>query len=223
MDYEHDWFAAEQEFKRAIELNPGYALARHWYGEVYLSAMGRLDESIAQLKIAHEIDPLSPGIITGLAWSYIGKHQYEEAVALCQQALALDSQDWSIYSYRAMALMKLNRFEEAIHDAQKAYEMEPTGSNRAMLGAMYASAGKREAASEIIEELKRTPQPNDISKYDLAIILAAQNELDEAFKLLNEEASPSTVDLLSIRIDPMLDALRSDERFITLERKLNLP
>lgn len=223
MDYDHDWSGAEQEFKRAIQLNPGYSTAHHWYGEVYLSAMGRLRESIAELQIAHEIDPLSTGIITGLAWSYTGLHQYEKAVEECNKALELETQDSSIYLYRAMALMKLSRFDEAIADARRAFEVENTGSNLASLGAIYGVAGKPDETRKILAQIRADPRFKDASPYDLAIVYAALGERDEAFRLLDAQMTTSSVDLLSIRIDPMLDPLRSDARFIELERRFNFP
>lgn len=223
MDYDHDWAGAEQEFKRAIQLHHGYATAHHWYGEVYLSAMGRLDESIAELQTAREIDPLSTGIITGLAWSYTGQHKYEKAVEECDKALELETHDSSIYTYRSMALMRLGRFDEAIADARRAFDVENTGSNLASLGATYGVAGKPDEARKILVQLRADSRFKDASPYDLAIVYAALGERDEAFRLLDEQMTTSSVDLLSIRIDPMLDPLRSDQRFVELERRFNFP
>lgn len=223
MDYEHDWAGAEREFRRAIEINPGYAQAHHWYGEVYLSAMGRLDESLKELKIAHELDPLSAGILTGLAWTHIGKHEYELAVQECQAAIALAPNDWSNYSYIAMAQLKLGKYDEAIKSAKTAYEHEKSGGNLATLGAIYGLAGRRYEALEILRALEFSKKSQGSSKYELATIHAALGERDEAFRLLNEEVTTFSVGLLSIRIDPMLDTLRDDPRFPALEARYNFP
>lgn len=258
MDYERDWVGAEQEFRRAIELNPGYALAHHWYGEVYLSAMGRLEESLAELQIAHRLNPLSTGILTGIAWTYIGLRQYENAVEACRIAKEINPEDWGVYAYRAPALMKLGRFDEAISDVNNAFEGEPAAHNLAALAAIYASAGRRDEGLRQLTELEKTKQGRKVSgcdwaiiyaalagkrdellrqltdiqksekkqqvcrvsKYDPAIILAALGDVETAFKLLNQEVNTNSVALLSIRIDPMLDTLRSDPRFALLEAKL---
>jgi tetratricopeptide (TPR) repeat protein len=223
MDYDRDWAGAEREFRRAIELNPNYAQAHHWYGEVYLSALGRLDESLRELQIAHELDPLSDGILTGLAWSHIGAGDYERAAEECRAALALDPQDWSNYSYLSMAQLKLGRYEEAVQSAQTAYELERTGGNLAMLGAMHAYAGNRHEAERILRELRAAPASFNVSKYDLAVVHAALGRRDEAFRLLGEEVATLSVDLLSIRVDPMLNPLRDDPRFHGLEARYNFP
>lgn len=223
MDYDHDWEGCEREFKRALEINPGYALAHHWYGEVYLSAMGRLDEAIDQLNIARALDPLSTGVITGLAWSYIGKREYGKALELCNQALALDSQDWSIYSYRAQTLLKLGRFDDAIRDAQKAFALEDDSNNLAVLGALYGYAGRSDDAREALTQLRTDSRYRGASKYALAIVHAALGERDEAFRLLNEEVSTLSVGLLSIQIDPLLDSIRDDARFSALVKRFNFP
>ncbi len=222
MDYERDWTGAEHEFRRAIELNPGYSLAHHWYGEVYLSAMGRLDESLAELQRAHRLNPLSTGILTGIAWTHIGLRQYEQALDACRKAEVINPDDWTVYSYRMMAHMKMGRLNEAVGDALTAYKHEPTGSNLAALGAIYAYAGRSDEARRVLARLQEKPSLGDTSKYDLAIVHVALGEVDTAFKLLNEEALTNSVDLLSIRIDPMLDTLRGDERFPLLEARLGL-
>jgi serine/threonine-protein kinase len=218
MDYERNWAGAESEFRRAIELNPGYVLAHHWYGEVYLATMGRLEESLSELQTAHRLDPLSTGVITGIARTYIGFRQYDNAIEACRIAEEINPEDGDVYSYRASALMKLGRFDEAISDARTAQEHKKDGSTLASLGAIYASAGNRDEALRTLSEIEGF---SDTSGYDRAIIYAALGDVDTAFKLLSEEAAnPNSVKLLSIRIDPMLDTLRSDPRFAILEAGL---
>lgn len=216
MDQEHDWAATEREFKRAVELNPNYALAHHWFGEVYLSAMGRFDESIRELETAHRLNPLSTGIITGLAHSYVGKREYEKAIAMCDEALRLNPSDDTAFSYKSMALMKLGRLEEAIETIRRA----STGADSGELAVYYALAGRAAEAHKILQKKQREP---DVSPYTFAVIYAALGEKDRAFELLEKQLKTSSVDLLSIRLDPFLDVLRDDARFAEIERKLNLP
>jgi serine/threonine-protein kinase len=229
MDYDRDWEGSERQFRRAIELSPGYALAHHWYGEVYLSAMGRLEESLAELQLARRLDPLSTGTITGIAWSYIGLRQYEKAIEACDEAEKIDSadptkQDASIYENRAKALMKLGRFAEAIDNIKRACEIDHTGNNCAKVGAIYGMSGDRDNAIAILRNMQSAPSRyGGVSSYDLAIIFAALGEKDRAFDLLNSEVDSVSVDLLSIKIDPMLDSLRDDPRFAKLERRYKFP
>jgi tetratricopeptide (TPR) repeat protein len=191
--------------------------------------MGRLEESLAELQLAHRLDPLHTGTITAIAWTYIGAHQYEKAIEECRIAQALDSldpkyQDASIYENWAKALMKLGRFDEAISNAKKACELDHTGNNCAKVGAMFGWAGRKTEALEVLQQLQSDPsQFGGVSSYDLAIIEASLGEKDKAFELLDKEFYSNSVDLLSIKIDPMLDSLRDDPRFTELERRYNFP
>jgi serine/threonine protein kinase/TolB-like protein/Flp pilus assembly protein TadD len=216
MDNEHDWAGCEKEFKRAIELNPNYALAHHWFGEVYLSAMGRFNESISELETARALDPLSSGTITGLAWSYIGKKDYDHAIELCDEALLINAADDSAFSYKSMALMKLGRYAEAIETSEKSSLAGETSE----LAVIYGLSGRIAEAREMLKRMEKNPNS---SPYNLAVIHAALGEKDRAFELLEKQLKTKSVDLLSIRVDPLLDNLRDDPRFEEIERKLNLP
>lgn len=217
MDFDRDFFGAESEFRRAIELNPNNALAHHWYGEVYLSAMGRLDESLREIEIARRLNPLSPGVLTALAWVHIGRREYEKAIELCDSALSLNKENTSIYSFKSMALMKLGRYDEALATIEKAYQINESGL--AELGVIYGISGQQEKAREVLRKLKA----EQVTPYNLAVVHAALGEKDIAFKLLDKQAESKSVDLLSLRIDPLLDTLRDDPRFADLETKMNLP
>lgn len=220
MDYDRDWVGCEREFKRAIEINPNNELAHHWYGEVYLSAMGRLDESIKELEISRRLNPLSSGILTGLAWSYTGKGDYQKAVDLCDEAQRVNPEDNDIFHYKAQALFKLNLFDEAVEQMNEAIKNDDKNTRYYALKAVFmASKGKREEAAKILSQLKNKP----VSKYSLAIVENALGNRDRAFELLNEELKTESVDLLSIKIDPLLDGMRNDPRFAELEKKLDLP
>lgn len=220
MDFEHDWAGCEREFKRAIEINPNNELAHHWYGEVYLSAMNRIEESLTELEISHRLNPLSSGIVTALAWSYIGKKDYQKAIDLCDQAHQLNPTDNDVYHYRAQALFKLNRFEEAVQQMDEAIKIDGETTRYFALKAVFlASDGKRDEAAKILNELKH----KSVSRYSLAIVENAIGNRDQAFELLNQELQTESVDLLSIEIDPLLDSMRDDVRFKELEGKLKFP
>jgi tetratricopeptide (TPR) repeat protein len=221
MDFDHDWTGSEREFRRAIELNPSNEQAHHWYGEVYLSAMKRLDESIAELETARRLNPLSSGILTGLAWSYIGKGEYLKAIEECNKAFEVNPDDTGIYEYRGKAYFKLSRFDEAIADAKKSLELDPTARYLATLAVFYAFAGRQSEARDAFRRMQADKTIGDVSNYDFAIVYGALGDRDEAFRRLNEEAKSKSVDLLSIRIDPLLDELRDDPRFIELEKKFD--
>ena len=216
MDFHHDWAGTEREFLKAIEINPNNELAHHWYGEVFLSAMGRYDESLRELETAHRLNPLSSGILTALAWTYIGKKDYQKAIEFCDKATQLNPADDSAYSYKAMALMKLGRYGEATETVKKSSAAGETSE----LGVIYALDGRTTEAREMLKRMEKNP---DASPYNLAVIYGALGEKDRAFELLEKQLKTNSVDLLSIRLDPLLDSLRDDKRFAEIERKLRLP
>ena len=182
--------------------------------------MNRLDESVAELEISRRLNPLSSGILTALAWTYIGKDEYQKAIDLCDLAFQVNPDDNDIYQYRAQAFFKLNRFDEAVQQMDEAIKADPEETRYYALKAVFlASAGKIAEASKIRSELKN----KSVSKYSLAIVENALGNRDKAFELLNQELATKSVDLLSIKIDPLLDSLRDDSRFVELERKLKLP
>ena len=220
MDNDRDWAGTEVEFKRAIELNSNYSLAHHWFGEVYLSAMGRFDESIRELETAHALDPLSSNILTGLAWSYIGRKDYEKAIIECQKALALNPKRSDGYAYLAMAQMKLGRFDEALENAKRANEID---ENLSLLGAVYAAAGNNAEAGKILAKIKEKYMNGETSAYNVAVVEGALGNKDNAFARLKKDFTKTSADLLSMRIDPLLDNLRDDARFDVLEAQFNFP
>lgn len=216
MDFYHDWAGTEREFLKAIELNPNNELAHHWYGEVFLSAMGRFDESLRELETARRLNPLSSSILKGLAHTYIGKKEYQKAIEFCDQAAQINPSDDSAYSYKSMALMKLGRFDEAVETIKKS----SSGEESVELAVYYGAGGHASEARQILLKMQKNP---DASPYNFAVIHAALGEKDRAFELLEKQLTTNSVDLLSIRVDPLLDSLRGDLRFEKIEAKLNLP
>ena len=220
MDFHRDWAASEREFARAIEADPNNAQAHHWYGEVFLSAMGRLDESVAELETAHRLNPLSTGVLTGLAWAHIGKGDYGKAIELCDRAQTINPNDNDVYQYRAQALFKLDRFDEAVREMNEAIRRDPETTRYYALKAVFlAAGGRREEAARFLAEIKTKPS----SRYSQAIVENALGNRDRAFELLNMELQTKSVDLLSIGIDPLLDTMRGDPRFRRIEKLMNLP
>ena len=220
MDLDRDFYGSEKEFQSAIQLNPSNAQAHHWYGEVFLSAMGRFDESLKELETARSLSPLSSNIVTGIAWTYIGMKDYEKAVTECNTAISINPSDSGAYSFKAMALTKLGRYDEAIVSAQRADNLEGDKPNLAVI---YALKGEKTRAREILATLIKDKANRDISAYDIAVIYGALGERQKAFEYLEKEIGSKSVDLLSIKIDPLLDSIREDPRFATLLSNLNMP
>ena len=141
-EFDHDWDAAEREYRRAIELNPTYPIAHHWYGG-FLSAMGRHEEALQQAETARALDPLSPIIQTWVGLRYYFAGKYEAAIAEYLKALELDRDFAPAHWHLGWAYEQAGRFEEGVAEAERALAID--GGNLlylASLGHAYARAGR---------------------------------------------------------------------------------
>jgi serine/threonine-protein kinase len=220
LSYEWDWTGAESEFRKALELKPGYATAHQWYG-VYLSEMGRHDESLGQRRRALELDPLSLSISTGLGRAYFWARRYDEAIEHLQKTLQQDPKYADTHWSLGLAYEGKRMYEEAIASYQSAISLSkttefPEGKPEmiAALGHAYASSGLRDEALKIIEQLKALiAQQRYVSPYSIALIYAGFGEKDLAFEWLDRAYDERDESYIHLKVDPRLDDLRSDPRF----------
>ena len=221
--FDWQWSAAERGFQRAIELNPNYATAHHWYGE-YLVLCRRFDEGFKELAQAQELEPLSFPINADVGQYYFFTRRYEQAVEQLTRTLELEPN-----FVRALALLgwtfeQLGRFDEAIAKFEQATAL--SGSRTlivAGLGHAHAVSGNREAALEILEALAELAKQTYVSPYEVAVIHAALNNVDTAFACLERAFEDRSVWLSWLDVDPRLDALRTDARFANLLGRVKPP
>jgi len=222
LEFDYDWEAAEREYLRAIELDPRYAIAHHWYGG-YLSAMGRHEEALAQAERARELDPLSLIINTWVGLRHYFAGRYERAIEEYSAAIELDPGFVPAHWHLGWALEQTGRHEEAIAEAQKAVEL--SGGHAlylASLGHAYAKAGRDREARDVLGRLEAESATRHVSAYHVAMIHAALGESDDAFTWLDrafEERSPW---IGYLRVDPRGGPLRSDPRFEALLERARL-
>jgi serine/threonine-protein kinase len=221
--YSWDFEAAEREFQRAVELNPNSARIRLLY-HVYLTAMGRGEEAIAQAKASVDLDPLSLLIHAAAARPYYNSRRYEEALAQATKTLEIDSTFNRALFWAGLAQEQLQHPEEAILALQKA--IATAGRipvYLAALGHAYATAGHRPEALAIVEELRRRSGSGYISPFDVATVLVGLNMRDEAFRALEEAYEGRAYGLVLMPVDPRFDPIRSDPRYAELLRRIGLP
>lgn len=221
--YDWDWVGAETDFKRAIELNPGYSSAHHAYAMVCLCPQGRLDEALAEMERAQECDPLSLFIIasTGMVLGYAGRNA--EAVELLQKAIDLEPRfflsHWSIgYAYERMG-----SYDKAMGSFKKAIALN--GANSATtrsLGHLYGVMGRREAALGLLDELIEAGRNRYISPYDLAGIYAGLGDKAGALKCLEAAVEDHSGALVWLKVDGTFETLRREARFKRVLRRMNL-
>ena len=223
-NYDWNWTAAQREFKRALELKPGYAVAHHWYGFLYLVAFGRLDEAITELRHALELDPLSLPIGSNIGFLLYLARRYEDALAHFRRHLEMDRSFVYTHWQMSLAYEACGRYDEAIAGFKKAISLSGTSTlPRTLLARTYALAGRKSEALSLIDELNELSVQHYVSPYRIAAVYAALGDQDRAFKWLEHAYESRDGWLIWLAVDPVVDNLRSDERFTELLRRIGLP
>ena len=217
-----DWSAAEREFRRAIELNPGYATAHHWYAE-YLSAHGRHEEALSESNKAHQLDPFSLTINTSLGLILAEGGREDLAIERFRKTVEMDANFSYVHFQFGRTYLRRMAFVEAIAEFQKASALSPTMSRYASaLAHAYARAGREAEAHQVLEELARSSHGPHSSWTDIAIIHAGLGQNDQAFASLEKAYAHREWRLVRMKVEPMLDPVRADPRFGDLLRRLGL-
>jgi TolB-like protein/DNA-binding winged helix-turn-helix (wHTH) protein/Tfp pilus assembly protein PilF len=218
--FDWDLKAAEQEFQRAIELNPGYATARHWYAW-HLALLGRYDEAITEMRKARGLDPLSLIINADLAELLVIAHRNDEAIQQSLRTIEMDPNFAMAHNQLAQAYLANGMPEKAIPELKRAIDLSG-GSPTCManLARAYVAVGDRSKAVELIHELEARSRPGFSHAAEIASIHAALGEKDQAMEWLEKGAAEKFNPGVLIR--PGFDPLRSDARFQSLLRRIGL-
>ncbi len=218
--FDWDFAAAEQEFKRAIELSPNFANAWDGYG-FYYKATSQSESSIAACQRAQELEPLSLFITLSLAWAYYFARQYDRAMEQGRKALDMDPNFGFAYWHRGMAHIQQKKFTDAITALRKAISLSgPATTFISYLGYANARLGKSREARQMIAQLERVSKRQYVSSYFIAIIHLGLGDLDQTFEWLEKAYEERSGFMAFINVEPMLDALRGDPRFKTLAEKI---
>jgi TolB-like protein/Tfp pilus assembly protein PilF len=220
----HDWkwADAETEFKRAIELDPGYASAYHWYS-LCLTAMGRSDEAVKTMQRAQELDPLSLRISADLGMAMFAARQYTEAIEQERKTLELDPNFRTAFWIRGMAYEQKGLFAEAIQQFQEALKRSPGNPNYlAAMGHAYGVAGSRAEALSVLEQLKERSKKDPVSPFFFALVYTGLGEKEMALQWLEKAYEQRSGSIRYLKVEPRLDSIRSDPRFADLMRRVGL-
>jgi TolB-like protein/Tfp pilus assembly protein PilF len=219
--FDWDFESAGREFRRAIELNPGYATAHHWYAW-HLSLVGRNSEAIAEMRKAENLDPLSLIINADLAELLLIARLPDESIQQSRKTIEMDPNFALVHNQLAQGYLGKHMFAEAIAEIQKAIQLSggsPTCT--ANLARAYAASGKTPAAVGLLNDLKKRSAFGDPHPAEIAMIYAALGNNDEAMtwleKSYEERFNPGVL------LRPGFDPLRSDSRFQDLVRRIGLP
>jgi serine/threonine-protein kinase len=215
--YEWDWRAAEQEFKRALELRPNYADAHISYSR-FLASRGRLDEAVAQLNRAVELDPMSLELPANGALLQYFAGRYDEASTRLHEVLKRDSTDTMAEWGLALVAEQQGRPREAVSILEL---LGPGGLNRkASLGHAYAVAGDSVQARKILTELQADAAKKYVPSYYFALVHAGLGERGPALRYLERAYEERSTVLAYLLVDPRLAPLRDEPRFLALAKRL---
>ena len=221
--FEWDWQAGEREFKRAIELNPASAYARHWYASVYLTARAQFDEALRQELHARELEPLSLVINTHLGWICYHARRFDEAIGYYRQARELDADFVPAHFYQGLTLVQQGKSDEAIAELRRALELSGRGAMiLGGLGYALARAGARDEALALLAELHQSAERKYIAPFYPAMIHLGLGHTDETFAWLDKSCDERFCWLVWLRTEPMYDRLRDDPRFAALLQRVGL-
>jgi TolB-like protein/Tfp pilus assembly protein PilF len=222
--FDWDWQGAEREYKQAIELNPNYANAHHWYAG-YLLDMGRYTEAIGEDRKAESLDPLSLIISADLGDEALGPAGlYDQEMEQCRKTLEMDPNFAQAHMCLADSYVRKGMHKEAIAEFEKAIELS-AGSlvYVSALGSTYARAGRRDDAIKILNELKARSKQGFVAPDNFASIYAGLGDKDQAFAWLEKAYEERTDAIIGVSAEPWFDPLRSDPRFQELLRRVGLP
>ncbi len=222
--FNYDWnFAeSEKEMKKAIELNPNYATAHHWYGNANLLATGHLEESIAELQRALELNPLSLIVNADLGTNYLFARQPDKAIEQYKKTLEMDENFYYARAYLGRAYLMKGFYSQAIEEFQKAEKLGNDPRITMLLSLTYAAEGKRKNAIIMLNKLQRSSDKSYVSPYYFALIYAGLGDKNKAFEWLDKGLEAREGRMTLIKVDPLLDNLRSDSRFPVLLKKVGL-
>ncbi len=218
--YDFDSSQATREFQRAIELNPNYATAHHWFS-LGLASLGRFDDAIAEGKRAVELDPLSLVINADLGADYYLARRYDEAIAQQRKTLEMDPGFYYAHFILGEALAAKGAFEQAIEEYRKAHALDDDPWVLGLLGHAYASSGNKTEALKILDQLKELSTQRYVSAYSFAILYLGLGDKQEALRWLEQSYQDRAgSDIAWIRVYSLLDPLRGDPRFEALAEKI---
>jgi TolB-like protein/DNA-binding winged helix-turn-helix (wHTH) protein/Flp pilus assembly protein TadD len=218
--FDWDWESGGREYKRGIELSPGYATGHEWYGW-HLAELGRNREAVAEVEKAESLDPLSLIIGADLAEELLVAHRFDDAIKQSRKIVNMDPFFGNAHYVLGQALGQEHRYTEAIAELQKAIELSP-GSTAfaANLAYVYAASGRTEETIKILNG-RKNPPPNAFSNAaEIALIYMGLNDKDQTMAWLEKAYAERFNPAVLMR--PCFDPLRSDPRFLDLLRRIGL-
>ena len=215
---EWNWPHSESEFKRAIELNPNYATAYHWYSNALL-ARGEYEKSLAMTHRAQELDPLSLIIGDNLGWTYYQGRQYDEAIHQLKKTLEMDPSFLPAMNDLGRAYLQKKMYADAEKQFLKSKQLSDTLVEPSF-AILYALSGRKDESLKLLNEQLKLAPSEYVSPIGIARVYSALGERDLAFQWLERAFEEREAQLINLMTDPLLDNLRPDPRFSDLKNRI---
>jgi tetratricopeptide (TPR) repeat protein len=219
--HDWDWPSAEREFQRAVELNPNSAVVHNEYMG-YLASMGRLEQAVAEGRLAQQVNPLGGGF----GWAYFFNRHYDEALPHLQRAIELDPDGAFARGILASTLARMGRHSQALAESEKLRLYAHSAEHQMealVLAYVYAVSGKPVEARKILEDFNTFSKTRYVDAFWVARVYAGLGEKDQALECLERAYREHSGTMWALKMDPQCDPLRSDPRFQDLLRRMNFP
>ena len=221
--YDWDWPGAEEEFKVALDINPSYAPAHHFFAD-YLKAMGRFEEAIAEIEKARELDPLSLAINTGVGHVLYLSRQYDKAIEEYKRAIELDPSFMATHVWFGRPYLEKGLFAEAIAELETAVRLSGESTLAlSMLGHGLASARREGDAFQILEKLKKRAEKEYVPSYWIAVIYNGFKDKEQTMAWMWKAFEERSSWLVWSKVEPRFDWLREYPEFKSLMEAMKFP
>jgi tetratricopeptide (TPR) repeat protein len=222
-ELEWDWEAAEKHLRRALEINPRYATAHHWYA-LFLMRMGRFGEAVKEMEKAVELDPLSLVLNRNLGAVLYYARDYDRAIEVLRKTLEMDPGFSFTHAYLGQTYLQKSMYDEALTEleTERAVAGEWVAEVETFLGTAYARVGYTDKARKILDGLLEHSKRIYVSPCMLALMYFVLNDNDRAFECLEKAYRSQDIDLTYLKIEPRLDTVRSDPRYKALLKRIGL-
>lgn len=221
-NYDWDWEGAEKEYKRAIELNPSYPVARLHYA-MHFALLGRFEEAIREAMEGQRRDPMSGVTNAALAFVLVNAGRYDWCIEQSLTTIDIDPALTFTYVSLAMAYERQGMFREAILTNERSLALGGSVAfHKSAIGHAYALSGDHSRAREILRELRQNSEHGYIPLWSLAIVHDGLGENEVAIELLQRALERREAMLVSLKVWPLLEKSREDPRFTEIERQVGL-
>jgi TolB-like protein/tetratricopeptide (TPR) repeat protein len=221
--YDWNWKQSEEEFRRAIELNPNYATAHQWYS-YFLTAMLRFPEAVEQAEAAQQIDPLSLSINTTVATRYHHAGRENDAMQLDRRTLEMDPTFVPAHFSLATLYEKQGSPQQAIDEYKKIIELRPANATAlAAMAYVEARSGQKDEARKILSRLTEISKQHYVASFEIATIYAGLDDADNAMVWLEKSYRQHESQMPFIESDDRFNSLHADARYQNLVHRLGLP